>query len=95
MKINPIFLLTPPPPKGDGELNFGYLIKKSYILPENICGNFCNSSLKIGNLRINPIALLTPLSTKGDGIKFCLYNEKVLYLSPEQMLKVSKLCHQN
>ena len=46
LKINPIELLTPQAPRGEG-IQFCLFGKKSYFKPQNICGKFGNSGLKI------------------------------------------------
>ena len=88
LKINPIELLTPQEPRGEG-IQFCLFGKKNYFKPQNICGKFGDSGLKLTIFKINPIAVLTPPSTKGNVINFHPFGGKILYLAQEHMLKVS------
>ena len=75
MKINSIAILTPQAPnEGEGELNLAYSAGKSYIWSQNVCGEFCKSSLMIYHFENLPYITFNFPRTKG--IKFCLFGKE-------------------
>ena len=85
LKINPIALLTPLAPRGDGNKFCLYNKKVLHLAPEKMLkvSKLCLQNLTI--LKINPIALLTPPSTKGRGNLFLPIWQKSHIFSPEHM----------